>query len=811
MRLILCLGFGVALAWVRPVVAAQPAAVAIVPSRLEFSAGPGMPRRLLLLEMDGGVARRDLSNAAKWSSSNHAVARVAADGTVTPVGPGSARVTARNATRTSVAQVTVRGPLGGDWGFTRHVLPMLTRAGCNSGACHGASAGKGGLKLSLRGYDAAFDHASLTRQIRARRVDTTNPDASLALRKATLAMPHGGGRRILPGSLEHRVLRGWIAAGAPGVGNPGPGLREIEIFPKQSQMRPGSRQQILVQALYADGSREDVTRWCKFTSAEDAVASVEDEGRLTVRGPGETAISVWFNSRVGFTRVTVPHPDVVPESAYSAAARRNYIDDHVLAKLRALHIRPAGLCSDEEFIRRAFLDAAGILPPDHEVATFMADPPADRRQRLVDRLLRRPEFVDYWAYRWSDLLLVSSRRLPARGVWSFYDWIRSAVDRNVPWDEMVRQIITASGSTLVNGAANYFVIHKDPIDLTETTTQAFLGMSLTCARCHNHPMEKWTQNDYFGMANLFARVRLKAGDSVGETVVLAVEDGDVNHPRAGVPLPPRPLDGVPLALDDPADRREALARWVTSPANPYFTRAVVNRIARNYLGRGLIEAEDDLRLTNPPSNESLFQAMCSDLVRGGYDLRGLMRTIMLSATYQRSSVGPAVGDERYYAAYIPRRLGAEVLLDAISHVTGTPTEFAGFPRGTRATQLPDVTLTSYFLTAFGRPQRVQTCSCERTEESSVAQVLHLVNGETINDRLRAPNSFAAVLAASTDPPEALLESLFRRVYGRSPSPPERAALGALVRDAPPSGAGRRELFEDILAAMLTTREFLFNH
>jgi hypothetical protein len=504
----------------------------------------------------------------------------------------------------------------------------------------------------------------------------------------------------------------------------------------------------------------------------------------------------------------------------SAAADSRFIDELIWKKLDALNLPASGKCTDSQFIRRAYLDAAGVLPPAVEVESFLVDSSPDKRVRLIDRLLSSPQFVDYWTYKWSDLLLVSSRKLSGSALTSFYNWIRKSVEENKPWDRFAREILTAQGSNLENGAANFWLLHKEPIDQTETTTQAFLGMSVQCARCHNHPLEKWTQNDYYQYANLFARVRLKNGDRPGEVLAVADQEGDINHPRLGKPLPPRPLDGEELSLKDPGDRRLALADWMTSPKNPYFAKALVNRVWRNFMGRGLVEVEDDLRLTNPPSNQDLFDALASDFVAHGYDVKRLMGAIMNSDAYQRSAepVGVSAKDDRYYSHYLVRRLPAEVMLDALAQVTGVPSEFEGYPKGTRALQLRDSQVSSYFLKAFGRPEREQTCSCERRQEPSVAQALHLVNGETINQKLRAGGVIDRLLfGEATD--EEVVQTLFLSALSREPTTTEKAKLLPVLAEshsdmlAPVKEAEslRRQALEDLYWAVLTDREFLFNH
>lgn len=703
------------------------------------------------------------------------------------------------------------------WSFRNHVIPVLTKLGCNSGACHGAAAGKNGFKLTLRGYDPETDYNTLTRQSLGRRINRLEPAQSLVLLKPTAAIGHGGGKRLEVGSLEYRVISEWIAAGTPAPSDADAQITKIEVTPQAVSLVNGGEQQLSVRAIYSDGHAEDVTRWVKYASADSSIASVDEEGRVKVQGHGEAAITAWYQSRVAFARVATPFPHTVGAEVYSRSPRYNYIDELVLKKLETLHIAPSGQAGDAEFMRRAFLDATGTLPTAQEVEKFLADTAADKRARLIDSLLERDEYVDYWANRWSDVMLVSSAKIPTNSMWSFYRWIRGSVAANKPWDRFVREIITASGNTLENGAANYYVIHKEATDLTENAAMAFLGMSVTCARCHNHPLEKWTQKQYYEMANLFGRVGLKNGTRAGDVSVYTNPTGEVNHPRLGKPLPPRPLDGEALAFDSAKDRREHLADWLTSPDNPYFARAVVNRVWKNFMGRGLVEAVDDMRATNPPSNEELMAALVRDFVAHRCDLKHLMRTIMNSAAYQRSSAANETNrqDERYYSRYVIKRLGAEALLDAISQVTGVPTPFPDYPAGTRAMQLPDARVNSYFLQVFGRPPRITTCECERSSEPSVQQALHIINGETLNQKLRAPGGLVDSLIKMGAADEFVIRHLYLSALSRLPREDELKRLTAAMREAQESArdaaAARRQAIEDLTWAVLTSKEFLFNH
>ena len=709
--------------------------------------------------------------------------------------------------------------------FRNHVLAVFTKAGCNGGSCHGALAGKGGLKLTLRGFDPEADYATLTRQTFGRRVVKGDPERSLLLLKPTMTIGHGGGVRIKKSSADYAVVAGWIKAGAPGPRPDDARLLKLEVSPALAVVKPGDKQQIIVKASYSDEHVEDVTRWVKFGSSDNMVASVDDGGLVKGNGSGEAAITVWFNSKVTFARIVSPYKTAdSPQSSQRTRSQNEtssgFIDALIRQKLDLLGLPVSTTCTDAEFVRRAYLDAAGVLPRSAEVVAFLNDRSPDKRRKLIDSLLKRPEFVDYWTYKWCDLFLVSGRKLQGRALTAFYNWIQQSVRENKPWDRMAREMLTATGSTLDNGAANYYVLHKEPIELTETTTQAFLGMSVQCCRCHNHPLEKWTLRDYYQMANLFSRVRLKNGDINGDILVLTSTDGNINHPRMGVPLPPRPLDGPEIPLDFIGDRRQVLADWLTAADNPYFAKALLNRVWRSFMGRGLVEAEDDLRLTNPPSNQELLDALAADFSRNGYNVQRLIRMIMTSEAYQRSSepTGINAKDDRYYSRYIVRRLPAEVILDAVSQVTGVPTIFEGSPKGTRALQLRDTQAASYFLTAFGRPERIQTCSCERQQEPNVAQALHLANGDTINQKLRDSGSVITGLVDSDADDVEVLDEIYLSALSRYPTESEKKKLLPILAETPVDPFApdvkrkeRRGAIEDLFWAVMTDREFLFNH
>ena len=800
--------------------------LAILPGNLTLR-GPGATQQLLVVERVNGRVLLDRTTEAVFSSSRPGVAAIDGAGLVRAVGDGETVVTATVAGR--VATITVHSSgtqQAAPPNFRNQVLPVLTRNGCNSGACHGALAGKGGFKLSLRGYDPAADHFAMTRQALARRVDVHDPAGSLLLKKATRAIPHGGGTRFGTDDEQYRLLSEWIAASAPGPGSNDPRLERLEVFPPAALLRPKQTVRLLVRAVFSDGTTADVTRLAKFVSSEEQVAVVDEDGLVTVNDPGEAGVSVLFGIRVATATITSPFAGTVDPATYKSAGR-GFIDDLVNRKLAVLNLPPSPPCTDAEFVRRIHLDLCGVLPTPEKVEAFLADRRPDRRTALIDQLLERPEYVDYWAHKWSDLLLVSSRKLPQPAVWAFYRAVRRGVADNQPWDRFAREIVTATGSTLANGGGNYFVIHKDVTDLVESTSVTFLGLSIQCARCHNHPLEKWTQDQYWSMANLFARVGLKNGPRAGEVIVHALPAGDALHPRTGRPVPPAPLDGRPLDPAGTADRRQYFAYWLTAPDNPFFARALVNRVWKNFLGRGLVEAEDDLRETNPPTNRELLDALAKDFVAHHHDVKHLLRTIANSAAYQRSST-PLPGnrtDDRFYSRYLIRRLPAEVILDAYSDVTGVPTPFttlslgpsggtagANFPQGVRAIQLPDSQLVSRFLDAFGRAERIQTCSCERSDDSSIGQALHLNNGQTINEKLRDPKSNLARWLAEGKSDKFVVDRVFRHALSRLPTDAERGRILPVMTAAAKDGpAARREVLEDVVWAVLTGKEFLFNH
>lgn len=725
----------------------------------------------------------------------------------------------------AAADTAAPGPVS----FELDVMPILSKAGCNSGGCHGALAGKGGFRLSLFGYDPAADYLAITRDARGRRVDLADPGTSLLLTKPTMAVSHKGGRRLEVEGNDYKLLAAWISSGCLGPDAQEKRLVSVTLTLEETDLSPSVTQQLSVTATYSDGSTRDVTRWTRFTSTDETVATVDPAGLVTVVGYGEGAVTAWFSSQIALARVLVPFPHVLPPDVFTGAARKNLIDDLVLEQLQRLHLEPSPPCNDATFIRRAFLDTIGRLPTPEEVRGYLADGAPGKRERLVDLLLARPEFVDYWAYKWSDILLVSGSKLRPDAVNAYYKWIRDRVAENTPWDRLVWEVVTAQGASLENGATNFFAVHQDPETMAENVSQAFMSLSIGCAKCHNHPLEKWTNDQYYAFANMFARVRGKGwgGDARsgnGQRTVFVETRGDLLQPRTGRPQPPAPLDGTPLPVADPGDRREPLARWLTSPENPYFTRSIVNRVWANFFSVGLVEPVDDLRASNPASNEKLLTALCKYTAEHGYDLKALMRLILLSETYRRSSdpLPKNRDDRKWFARAYPRRLMAEVLSDAISDVTGVRDQFtelalsdgsteklASYGEDTRAIQLHDSAVKNYFLKTFGRNARDITCECERSNQPSLVQVLHLSNGPTINDKLSAkPGRVTQILA--TDPaPHAVIDDAWLLCLSRMPTDAEKKPFEEMLAAAKPEE--KREIVEDLYWSLLTSREFLFRH
>ncbi len=689
--------------------------------------------------------------------------------------------------------------------FHRDVLPVLTRAGCNGGACHGSAAGKNGFRLSLFGFDATEDHRRLTRELRGRRIDPAVPEGSLLLTKATTRVTHQGGQRLQEASPGYDTLLRWIADGAQRDAPERGLLVGLDVAPAQLVLGgPDWKQQLVVRARYADGSDRDVTDLALLSSSNDESAAVSADGQVTSGRPGEAYVMARFGTLAEVSQVLV--------LADSAAAiwpdvpELHPIDAFVHDKLKKMRQVPADVCSDEVFLRRVSLDVLGLLPTAAEVTTFLADTAPDKRASLVDSLLGRPEFSDVWAMQWAEVLRVESERLEPKGMYLYTQYLREAFARDVPIDQLVRDLLTSQGGNFTQPAANFYLTERDPKSIAENVAQVFLGIRIQCAQCHNHPFERWTMDDYYSFAAFFGRIGTKRAEDPRETIVSTRGSGEVRHARDNRVMPPKFLGGAVPEIARSADRRAVLAEWLTSPNNPWFAANIANRVWARFFGRGLVEPVDDVRVSNPPSHPELHRWLGRRLVETGYDLRALIRDITASRTYQLAARPDELPSSAYAKAPV-RRLSAEQLLEAIGRVAGVPTKFRGLPLGARATQVAGGRSNSYFLDTFGRPRRTSPCACERRSEPTLGQALHLINGPTVERKLRAKSGRLQRLLASEAPDGVILEDLWRAAYARSPRVDERERWLAELAAAP----DRASMLEDLFWAVLNSKEFLFNH
>jgi hypothetical protein len=806
-----------------PVFAGDEAPGEAAPSGLAFV--PGGPQALgragrLQVLVNGTVDGRrvDLTGRAELRAEPSEIVEVGAGGRVTARAEGTTHLIATLGPSRTELEVRVSGDdLSVHPTFERDIRPLLARLGCNSGPCHGKASGQNGFKLSLLGFDPKSDHTAITRDAHGRRAWPGDPESSLLLAKATASVPHGGGPRLVVGDPNYRILRAWIASGMPRDPEGAPTLAEIAIEPKARSLRPGETQHVAITARYSDGSTRDVTHLAAFQSSESALVAVDEEGQIRAGTiPGEAAITARFEGHFATCDVVIPLPGSAPAEVFAALPRKNFIDEHVWTKLQTLGITPSEPADDTTFLRRAYLDAIGRLPTPVETRAFLAGESPEKRDRLVADLLERPEYADHWANKWADLLRPNPYRVGIKAVYNLDGWLRDAFRRNLPYDEFARAIVAARGSTFTDGPAVVYRDRREPEEAATMMSQLFLGIRLDCARCHHHPFEVWSQDDFYSFAAYFARVGRKGTGisppiSGSEEVIFASAKGSVRHPLTGEEMTPEPLFGEAPPADDPeTDPRDALAEWMTSPDNPYFARVIVNRVWAELVGRGIVDPVDDLRATNPPSNAPLLDALAEDFRQHDYDLKHLIRTIMSSHVYGLSATPNErnVSDHRNFSRHYRRRLRAEVLLDAVCDITGEPESFDAAPPGTRAAALWTVRTDSLFLDAFGRPDPNQDPPCERTTETSVVQALHLMNAPKLHGKITSDSGLAARLAESDREPAAIVEELYLRAYCRPPTVEEtRVALEFFDE----CGDDRRRAVEDLLWALLNTPEFVFEN
>lgn len=697
--------------------------------------------------------------------------------------------------------------------FENDVQPILTRFGCNSGPCHGKARGQGGFQLSLLAFDAQQDYDSIVKEGRGRRVFAGAADESLLVTKPTGLVPHGGGKRLDPNGPETLTLKTWIQQGMPRKAPAAPTLKKITVDPSSQTLAPEQSQQLQVTAEFSDGTQRDVTRLTAFQSNEAPIAAVSEDGMITAgKITGDAAIMARFMGQIAVCDVIIPRTQPVPSETYAALPRNNFVDDLVWQKLQRLNITPSPVCDDHTFIRRATTDICGRIPTQEEVQAFLADSSPDKRSRLVDHLLQQPDFADFWANKWVDLLRPNPYRVGIKAVFNYDHWIRQSFHDRKPWDQFVRELITAKGSTFRNGAVTMFRDRREPEEITTMVSRLFVGVRLECAKCHHHPFEVWGQEDFYSFAAYFAKIGRKGTGlsppiSGSEEFFFTGTRGSVSHPVTGAKLDPRPLFGTAPEVIEGKDARESLAAWITSPENHLFAQVMANRVWADLMSRGLVEPVDDFRATNPASNGPLLKTLGEHFRDSGFSLTELVRVIATSHVYQLSSLPNETNsaDTRNYSRHYRHRHRAEVLLDSVTLVTGIPQEFEAMPPDSNSRQIWTHRADSLFLDTFGRPDPNQDPPCERTTDSTVVQSLHLMNSEQLYRDVTSDRAFAKQLADSNKDADTVAKDLYQKVFSRNPVPEETQ----LVRDLlAAEGANRRQVIEDLVWAMLNSAEFV---
>jgi hypothetical protein len=768
--------------------------------------GPNVAFSLLVngQTADGRVV--DLTHAATYRSFDPFIATVSEYGLVRAVADGRTRIEIDVAGKKLLVPTSVIDSAGQrEYQFENDIEPILGRFGCNSSGCHGKAEGQNGFKLSVFGFDPVADHAALVKEDRGRRTLSTAPEQSLLLRKASGRMAHGGGTRLAVGSEAYETLRGWIAAGAPLGRSDARKLERIRVEPRERILAMHGGQQLRVIAHYSDGREVDVTRQSRFHSNNEGLALVSPAALVSaLDAPGEAAIMAAFLGEVDVFRVIIPQP----ATTWTPLARFSFIDELVDQKLTKLNIQPSVVCDDATFLRRVYLDIIGTMPTADEARKFLADTRVDKRAKLVEELLRRPEFADYWALKWTDLLRVDRQALGHQNAYAFYQWIRESYAAGKPLDQFAREIVTAEGPLANTGPANFYKVVSKPGEMASSLSQVFLGIRIACAECHHHPFDRWSQTDYFGMQSFFTPVGVR--NSPQGEILLATGDPTTTHPRSGDKIFAHALGMPEPKASLIGERRFELANWMTARENPYFARNLANRIWAHFLGRGLVEPVDDVRATNPPTNPELLDALAKKLVEFQFDMRKLIQAITASRVYQTSSAANATNerDEQNYSRALFRPLEAEVLLDMVCQATGVPEKFQGVPAGVRAIQLWDSKVSHYFLKQFGRPMRVSSCECERHHEPGVAQVLHFLNSPEIQAKLSHEDGTVTRLVHQYADDGRLTEEFYLRCFGRFPTADEKCSAVSYLAKKKDQ---RRQAAEDLMWSLLNSLEFRFNH
>ncbi|HVK14983.1 MAG TPA: DUF1549 and DUF1553 domain-containing protein [Gemmataceae bacterium] len=789
-----------------PAAAQAPTALEVFPPDINLETGRDRQSFVVQAWFADGLSR-DVTAEAKAALANPALAKLDKN-VVLPVADGVTELTVEWGGKAVKLPVKVTAAAADrPISFKLDVMPVFMRAGCNTGSCHGAARGKDGFRLSLFGFDPDGDHYRLTREINGRRINTAVPAEGLLMEKAAGKVPHTGGQRIKEGDEYWNTLIRWHEAGVPTdpptVATP----VSMEVYPKRAVLDgKGATQRLIARARYSDGTDRDVSDLAVFMTSNDNSAKITPEGTVTADNRGEAFLMARFAT------FTIGSPFVVlPKGLkfdFPKVPENNYVDTLIHKKLHDLRIAPSELCSDEAFVRRVYLDVIGLLPTPDEYDRFMKNPAPNKRDQLVDELLGRKEFAELWVMKWAELLQIrSSNQVSYKATLLYYNWLQDKISRNVPVNEWVQELLGATGGTFKSPATNYYQNETDILKVSENVAQVFMGMRIQCAQCHNHPFDRWTMNDYYGFAAFFSQIGRKGTDDPREVIVFNSGGGEVNHPVGGRQMKPKFLGG---AEPDVAgkDRRQVMAAWLASPDNPYFATNLSNIVWAHFFGKGIIDEVDDVRVSNPPSNGELLDALGKKFTEYKYDFKKLVRDICTSRTYQLSTVpNPSnESDTRNFARQSVRRIRAETMLDVISQATETKNKFPGLPLGARAVQIADGNVSTYFLTTFGRATRESVCSCEVKLEPTLSQSLHMLNGDATTQRIRQGNLIPKRLAEKKTP-EQMIEEMYLRTLVRRPSPVEMDRLKAALNEEPDKAKG----LEDVFWALMNTREFVFNH